>query len=730
MTKLKLIINNAFRSMPFDKASVVVIMLLLITSIWSNKMHAQSAGTYDPSFMSVDIDQNIRVLLPQEDGKILVGGSFNSIQGAPIQYLTRLNSDGTLDNTFQTGTGPNGVPYCLLPFGADKYFIAGLFTEYDGVPMNRIALINNDGSLDMSFSSPTGLNGAVLSVCYSYDQTRLLIGGAFTSPFSGIAMYDFSGALDNTFNPGSGIADPSNPQVLVILARPTSIVIGGSFNEFDGNAVGFVAQLLPDGSFDAFSNNSGLGASGPVFGIESMPFGQMMLSGIFTTYDGNQSSCVVRVATDLGYTLPSVVGTGFTGNLGVVRETHIMPDGKLMMVGSFNFYGGVFSANGIIRLNNDMTVDLSFNSGTGTGTGSTIIMTLEPTGDGRFLISGGNLIYDGNAADGMARIYGDACFSRLRGTVTLDGQPVSNGKVYVYTEEIVGIGYTRADTADIVNGEYQFDDLPEFAVSYILQAVPDPSTYPSTVAIPTFFSPQGPSHKWNDPLLSYSLNSVCGSIDTVNITVLQPEAAMVAPGTGTLSGQLRWAENKRPVEDPIPIIDIVVELVPPGTTAFAHTQTDVDGNYSFPNLPLTVGQTYVYGIHVSIPGNIMQNTYLVGLTEENQTLTGLDFLCDTVENIIFTVGGNGTSVQELSSNSLSIYPSPMKDFITVTVPDKMKGELTAEVFDLSGRKVFSLTGLSGSHIRIQRNGLAAGTHVLHLIDEQGVQQTGVFVVGD
>jgi hypothetical protein len=281
-----------------------------------------------------------------------------------------------------------------------------------------------------------------------------------------------------------------------------------------------------------------------------------------------------------------------------------------------------------------------------------------------------------------------------------------------------------------VNGEYLFDAIPEYVVSYILQVVPDPATYPSNIAIPTFFSPDGPSHEWNNPTLTYSLNSVCGSIDTVNITVLQPEAGMVALGTGTLSGQLRWAENKRPVEDPIPIIDIVVELVPPGTTAFAHTQTDLQGNYTFTNLPLTAGQNFVYGIYASIPGNPMQNTYLVDFTEENQTFSGLDFLCDTVEHIIYPVGSISTEVDELVNSDLNIHPSPMKEFITITVPDKMQGDITVEVFDMNGRKVLSLGGLMGSSLRIQRNGLAAGTHLLRMTDAKGLRQTGVFMVGD
>lgn len=41
----------------------------------------------------------------QSDNKILVTGVFSSYNGTTQSYISRLNSDGTLDNTFAASSG-------------------------------------------------------------------------------------------------------------------------------------------------------------------------------------------------------------------------------------------------------------------------------------------------------------------------------------------------------------------------------------------------------------------------------------------------------------------------------------------------------------------------------------------------------------------------------------------------------------------------------------------------
>ena len=46
----------------------------------------------------------------QTNGKIIVGGEFTLYNGTSINRIVRLNSDGSIDNTFNIGTGFAGTP--------------------------------------------------------------------------------------------------------------------------------------------------------------------------------------------------------------------------------------------------------------------------------------------------------------------------------------------------------------------------------------------------------------------------------------------------------------------------------------------------------------------------------------------------------------------------------------------------------------------------------------------
>lgn len=701
---------------------------MAILVVTSGIISAQSAGDYDPSFdMSIGADGGITAILPLPDGRILVGGDFLNIQGQSISYLARLNADGSIDNTFNTGSGPSGSVRKILPYSPGKFAICGWFSMYDGQARNGIAVINADGSLDATFTFVTGLTALAIDAMAVQMDGKIVVGGEITAPQSGFARINANGTLDIPFVNGSGLVASGSMGVTDIhIQSDGKLILVGNFHECDGNAVGRIVRLNQDGSYDG-TFNAGVGADGTIMSITPTSDGKLVLTGEFGLYDGVVSVGLVIVSDDGTYTGPFVANGGFGGPGMMVRDCHIQPDGKVWVVGEFDSYGLTPTTN-ITRLNSDLSIDQNFSPNAAFPLGGARVISRQ--WDGRYVVGGFFTSYYVHTSNRLVRIYGDSCFSRVMGTVTLDGQPVSAGKVYVYTEQLQGVGYSIADSTDIIDGDYTFDNLAEFPVTYILQAVPDPQTYPANVALPTFFSPEGPSHEWNDPALTYSLNSTCGNIDTINITLLEPEAGTVSPGTGTISGQLRWADSKMATEDPIPIIDIVVERVPPGNSAFAYTQTDEQGNYTFTDLPLTAGEDFVYGIHVSIPGIPMQNTYLVSITEQGQTFTDLDFLCDTLENIIFPVGNINVGMDGPDGTELSIYPIPVHDRLTLNLPTEVQGMVSIEVFDLSGRNVLKRRMQAAPALNLSGLQLTPATYVLRLADDNGWQAMRQFMVVD
>lgn len=96
------------------------------------------------------------VLLP--DDRIVIGGRFSSYNGDPCGHFICLNSDGSLNATFETGTGfSNYLSFAPLETWANvnvvkdlamdpagRLLAVGAFTEYDGVGRNRIARFGSD----------------------------------------------------------------------------------------------------------------------------------------------------------------------------------------------------------------------------------------------------------------------------------------------------------------------------------------------------------------------------------------------------------------------------------------------------------------------------------------------------------------------------------------------------------------------------------------------------------
>ncbi|MBI4646394.1 MAG: T9SS type A sorting domain-containing protein [Bacteroidia bacterium] len=75
--------------------------------------------------------------------KIIIGGDFTSYDGTAINRIARLNADGTLDGTFNPGTGANGSVRTTSIQNDGKIIIGGDFSSYNGTGRNRIARILN-----------------------------------------------------------------------------------------------------------------------------------------------------------------------------------------------------------------------------------------------------------------------------------------------------------------------------------------------------------------------------------------------------------------------------------------------------------------------------------------------------------------------------------------------------------------------------------------------------------
>ncbi len=95
-------------------------------------------------------------LCPSLDGGVYVAGDFTGVHGVSRSNIVRLHADGEVELAFNPGAGPNGAVYriALLPDG--KVAMAGEFTAVAGTLRQHLARLNADGSLDLSFDPGTG----------------------------------------------------------------------------------------------------------------------------------------------------------------------------------------------------------------------------------------------------------------------------------------------------------------------------------------------------------------------------------------------------------------------------------------------------------------------------------------------------------------------------------------------------------------------------------------------
>jgi uncharacterized delta-60 repeat protein len=352
----------------------------------------------------------------QPDGKILFGGSlmtsYNDDPAAP-DYIMRLNSDGTRDTTFNPGgVGANGPVLAIAVQPDGKIVVGGEITKYNNTSIPKhLMRLNADGTRDTTFNNGgTGGNDAVEAVALQPDG-KILIAGRFNSYNSSsvfvLARVNADGTIDTTFNNGG--AGPDQAVDSLAVQSDGKILIGGRFLSYNGDTTAqFFIRLNADGTRDTTFNSGGSGPDSGVSAIAVQADGKILLGGNFTSYNGDSSAPdkIMRVNAN-GSRETSFNSGGGGADVGV-NGIKVQPDGKIVVSGAFTSYNGDTSApDFIMRLNANGSRDTGFNSG---GAGLNVVAfvpVLQP--DGKILVGGKFTGYNGDtsAPDRLIRLEGD-----------------------------------------------------------------------------------------------------------------------------------------------------------------------------------------------------------------------------------------------------------------------------------------------------------------------------------
>ena len=316
-------------------------------------------GSKDTSFnIGTGFNNDVFKFKLQSDGKILIGGSFTSYSGTTSNGIIRLNTDGSKDTSFNIGTGFSGTTLngsYLLSIRSidiqsdDKILVGGFFASYSGITSNGIIRLNTDGSVDSSFNIGTGFNRLVLILKLQSDG-KILVGGQFTS-YSGITSnriirLNTDGSVDSSFNIGTGFDLGS---IIGINTQTDGKIIAcGFFTSYNGAQAVCLVRLNIDGSRD-FSFIDGVFNSG-LNQVVIDNNGKIIATGGFTSYRGITSNYIIRLNTDGSVDSSfSYYGSKFNNSTIAIA---LQNDNKILVGGGFTSYNNVFNSK-IIRLIGD-----------------------------------------------------------------------------------------------------------------------------------------------------------------------------------------------------------------------------------------------------------------------------------------------------------------------------------------------------------------------------------------
>lgn len=353
-------------------------------SVWGqNRSHIarlNANGTLDTSFICTGTDTygDVNTCDIQVDGKILVGGGFSTMNGIPSNRLARLNPDGSIDPTFVIGTGTSGIVYKALELPDGKLLVSGTFSDFNGTNCKNIVRLLSDGTPDTTFHSENTLmyamNNRIVSFAIQADN-KIVIGGIFHLTSSTGASYQYMARLkpDGTEDITYASMEVSDEVYTCSLQPDGKVIIGGLFVYVGGIRKNYIARLKEDGLQDS-TFNWGLGIDGMVYGSALQPDGKIILVGNFEHVNGSQYKSVVRLEpngqVDIGFS-PVNIPVNLTVCL-------LQPDGKILVANDYMY---------LARLNSDGTLDSAFSSPFSADyTGG--IHTLSLYSDGRIFVGG------------------------------------------------------------------------------------------------------------------------------------------------------------------------------------------------------------------------------------------------------------------------------------------------------------------------------------------------------
>lgn len=374
-------------------------IIFLVFLIFINAQPGSVDVTFNPSDLGFGFGDGandyVKDILLQQDGKIIIGGDFTAYNTNSARSLARINSNGSIDTSFLVGSGANGYVSSMIAQPDGKLIVCGNFTTFNGAVRNRIVRLNSDGSIDFSFSTGTGADNVIECIALQSDG-KILIGGQFVK-FNGfnrkyITRLKTDGSVDDSFDSSAGF----NSHVYSLAVQPDGkIIAGGNFSTYKSVTKNYIVRINPDASIDQAFETAG--TNNIIYKILLAEDGKILIGGKFTKYNNTTKNGITRINPDATADEQFITGNGANN---IVRNILILHDKKIMLAGDFTTYAGVMR-NYVAKINEDGTLDSGFNPGKGFGASVT---SFQQQSDGKLIVGGSFAVFNNNVKHYLARI--------------------------------------------------------------------------------------------------------------------------------------------------------------------------------------------------------------------------------------------------------------------------------------------------------------------------------------
>ena len=209
-------------------------------------------GSLDTTFVPAT-QPIIHSIIPIANGKLLIGGSFTEVGGITRNYLARLNADGSLDPTFDARIAAQQyfAVWAMLLQPDGKVVVGGRFETIAGQTRSGLARLDANGSLDPAFHPAIGQSSRTVLTLAARTDGKLLVGGGYET-VAGVARNDLAilnqdGSVDAVWR-----ADTDGFVTTVAVQADGKLLVAGAFNEVSGQVRNNLARAaFPDAALQS-----------------------------------------------------------------------------------------------------------------------------------------------------------------------------------------------------------------------------------------------------------------------------------------------------------------------------------------------------------------------------------------------------------------------------------------------------------------------------------------------